>query len=126
MYKLLILALLLLCSHLAQAQDVIYIGDFYKKGINSYQPFSSNEIKNFIQNHPFNKSDKVVTTAGLELSCSNYKSVKDQLNLLTNKVSKIYLVKNYSCFGAESHLKIECAKIKKCKLVEPYDVFLEN
>lgn len=121
-----IVTLLLLSISTSLSAQVVYIGDFYKKGINIYQPSSSNELKNFIQNHTFDKSDKVVTTAGLELSCSNYKSVKDQLNLLTNKVSKIYLVKNYSCFGVESHLKIECAKIKNCKFIEPYDAYLEN
>lgn len=125
MYKSL-LVLLALSVPIVHAENVVYIGDFYKKGINSYQLFSSNEIKNFIEHHPFNKTDKVVTTAGLDLSCSNYKSVQEQLNLLKNKVSKIYLVRNYSCFGVDTHLKLECAKIKKCKLIEPYDVYQKN
>lgn len=81
-----IVTLLLLSISTSLSAQVVYIGDFYKKGINIYQPSSSNELKKFIQNHTFDKSDKVVTTAGLELSCSNYKSVKDQLNLFSKKL----------------------------------------
>lgn len=123
MYKLLILAFTLLNFSDVRAENIVYIGDFYKKDINSYQPISANEIKIFMENHPFNKRDIVVTNAGLNLSCSNYKTVQNQLELLKNKVSKIYLVKNYSCFGVNTHLKLECAKIKKCKLIEPYNIY---
>lgn len=75
MYKLLILAFTLLNFSDVRAENIVYIGDFYKKDINSYQPISANEIKIFMENHPFNKRDIVVTNAGLNLSCSNYKTV---------------------------------------------------
>lgn len=118
-----IIALIVLSFSSAVSAKNVYIGSFYNKvDIHTNVIYKPKDIKDFIDSHEFKKSDRVVLSSGIENSCGDYHIVKDQIDSLSKKVSKIYLIRNQSCFGVSAYMKKVCEDNKQCEYVDLYEV----
>lgn len=96
----------------------IYIGNYTQYEAQSYNRVhiakTPTSILALLKSTPIKKHDTIVLSTGISNGCASYNVVNQQIEYIASLNVKFIVLKDNSCMGSDSVLRIKCNEFKRC------------